>query len=865
LREDIQGDLHELFYLRVEREGLRRARLRYWFDVIRFFRPYVLRRQPLPYQHARGPIMLKNYLKIAFRNLRRQPGYAFINIGGLAVGLAVCLLILLYVQDELAFDAFHEKSDRIARVLTVKPSPDLGDQTSAVVPPPVGEALVEAFPEVEATVRFDVFGRNTVVRGPNRFYVGDYLITEPSFFEVFGFEMLQGDPATALVEPRTVVLTQETAHRYFGDEDPMGKTLSVEAQVFGDMTVTGILADLPSTSHLQFSMLFSFASLNELSGWHDYLANWETGGGMYTYVLLKDGASAASLEPKLADFLDRHRTEEVQITQLHLQPLRDIHFDSAHVLNEANANKGNIAYLYIFSAIALFILLIACINYMNMATARSMRRAKEVGLRKVVGAHRLQLIRQFLSESMLTAGMGLVLAMGLVVVLLPSFNALAGKDLALNLTQNWPFLVSLAGLALLVGLISGSYPALFLSRFQPAQVLKGTEAATGAARLRRGLVVTQFTLSIAMMVATLVVYNQMQYVQQKNLGFDQDHLVVIDINNGDVRRDFETVKAAFAAVPSVQRVSTSSRVPGEWKNLTQIEAQAEGAAATNLTTMYFFGVDEDFLDTYDIDVADGRGFASDFTTDSLSVLLNATAAQQLGLAVGDRLRVPGSSLAGRFQETEFLPRVVGIVQDFHVRSLHEAIGPVVLGYHNNPINVIDYFTARIDGRDVPGTIARLRAVGEQFDPSHPFEYNFLDERLADFYERETRLATLFAIAAILAVVIACLGLFGLASFTAEQRTKEIGVRKVLGASVPGIMLLLSKDFVKLVGIAFVIAAPLAYFAMHRWLADFAYRIEISWWIFLMAGLTALGIALLTVSYQSIRAAMADPVKSLRYE
>jgi len=367
-----------------------------------------------------------------------------------------------------------------------------------------------------------------------------------------------------------------------------------------------------------------------------------------------------------------------------------------------------------------------------------------------------------------------------------------------------------------------------------------------------------------------VVYNQMQFVQQKNLGFNEDHLVVIDINDGDVRRDFETVKAGFAAVPSVQRVSVSSRVPGEWKDLTQIEAQREGAASEDLTTMYFIGTDEDFLDTYDIEVVDGRGFASDFTTDSLSVLLNETAARQLGLAVGDRLRVPGASLMGRFQgseseEVEFLPQVVGIVRDFHVRSLHEEIGPVVLGYHSNPIRVIDYFTARIDGRDVPGTIAQLQAVAEQFDPDHPFEYNFLDERLADFYERENRLASLFAIAAILAVVIACLGLFGLASFTAEQRTKEIGVRKVLGATVPGIMLLLSKDFVKLVGIAFVLAAPLSYFAMHRWLADFAYRTDLSWWIFAIAGLAALFIALLTVSYQSIRAALADPVKSLRYE
>ena len=803
--------------------------------------------------------MLKNYLKIALRNLRRQPGYTFINVVGLAVGLACFLLILLYVQDEQRFDRFHEKADRTFRVVESRTSPDQGDRYYVYLMGPLAPTVLNEFPEVTHAVRMVSrwsAGRRTASYGENRFYEGDYLFAEPSFFEVFDFDMMRGDPQTALTDPLTVVLTEASARKYFGNEDPFGKTLSLEQ--YGDLQVTGILRDIPHNSHLDFSMLISYATLEAIEGWKAWMEDWRS-TSFITYLVLADGASPEAVEAKLLPLLRRHREEE-QLTRVpYLQPLPDIHFQSDHIEFDRNQAKGDIAYLYIFSAIALFILLIACINYMNLTTARSLRRAREVGLRKVVGAHRAQLVRQFLSESILTTVIALALALALVWVALPAFNSLADKGLTFGLLAEGPFLLGLVGLILVVGGAAGSYPALYLSTFRPAQVLAGSgSVGTGATRLRRFLVVTQFTLSIIMIVATTVVYEQLAYVQNKRLGYNQDHLIAIDINNSDVRRDWQTVKQAFAQIPSVQKVTVSSRVPGDWKNIRQVEVLPEGAPETNRITMNFLGIDEDFLDTYEVELVLGRNFSAAFASDSSAVLLNETAARMLGIAAaaGEVINMP---------EVPFEGRMIGIVKDFHFRSLHEQIGPLVLGSWSNPVQLIDYFTARIDGADLPTTLDQLRAVGERFDPSHPFEYNFLDQRLNDLYQTEQRVGKLFGIAALLAVVIACLGLFGLASFTAEQRTKEIGVRKVLGASVSSIVVLLSKEFTWLVGMAFVVAAPVAYFAMDRWLNDFAYRIEISWPIFLMAGLIALLVAVCTVSFQSIRAALANPVEALRYE
>jgi putative ABC transport system permease protein len=804
--------------------------------------------------------MLKNYLKIALRNLKKSPAYSVINVAGLAIGIACCILMVLYVQDELTFDAFHQQANHIYRIIETQQSPDKGERHFPFTMGPVGPALVADFPEVINAVRLrDRFGtgRFAVKHGENHFYEGDYIIAEPSFFEIFDFKLLQGNSETALKEPRSVVLTEKAAEKYFGDENPMGQILFVER--YGDFKVTGLLQDPPNNSHLDFSMVLSFATLEAIEGWKEFIASWDS-DSFITYVLTDREIEVEAFNARLAAFIQKHRGENPkEPRQLSLQPLRDIHFGSTHLEFDRNSRKGERAYVYIFSIIALFVLLIACINYMNLATARSMKRAKEIGMRKVVGAQKGQLIGQFLSESILLSALGLFFAIVLVEFVLPGFNAMADKKLAVDLAANSTLVFSLFLLVFLVGIVSGSYPAFYLSRLSPSVVFKGEiKSGASASLLRRGLVVAQFALSIIMIVATVVAYDQLEYIRTKNLGFNQDQLVVIDINSGNTRRNFQSIKTEMARIPAVKSVSVSSRVPGEWKNITQIEAVPEGAPETDQHTMYFFASDEDFLRTFEMSLVSGRTLSTAMGTDTSAILINEAAARLLGWdePLGKELRVP---------ENNYRARIVGVVKDFHFQSLHEAIGPLVLGHWKNPFYPIDYFTCRISSANIPPALAELQRVHEQFDQVTPFEYNFLDERLNDFYQRDIRVGKIFGVAAGLTVFVACLGLLGLAAFMAGQRTKEIGVRKVLGASVSHLIVLLSKDFAKLVIVATLIASPIAYFALERWLQNFAYRITIGPATFFLAGLLALLIALLTISFQAIKAALANPVEALRYE
>jgi putative ABC transport system permease protein len=802
--------------------------------------------------------MLRSYLTIAWRNLHRYPGYSIVTVFGLAVGIAGALFVLLYLQDELSFDRYHENADRIYRVVESRKIADGSSELVAYSAGILAPTLVETLPEFEAAVRIlghEAVGRRTVSYGDRRFYEADYLFTEPQIFDVMDFELLRGSAESALRDPHVAVLTESAAVKYFGTENPVGKTLEIEQ--YGDFRVTGIVQDPPANSHLQFSMLLSLASARVNERWVAWLDGWDN-GSFLVYALLRSGTDPEAASEKLNDILRSRVTDDGAARSAYLQSISDIHFDSALIDVERNAREGDVRYLYIFSAIGIFLVLIASINYMNMTTARSMRRAREIGMRKVAGGRRGQLVRQFLAEGVLTTLVAAVIAVALVGTLLPVFNEVAGKEIATTSILHWSFLLPAVGLSLAVGLLAGSYPALYLSRFQPSQILSQSLGGPGSAsNLRRGLVVAQFTLSIIMIAATTVVYNQLQYVQSKPLGFNKDHLVVVDINNGDVRRDWQTIRDEFSNVAHVQKVSTSSRVPGDWKGITEIEVRPEGAADDQIVSMHFIGVDDAFLDTYEMDLLDGRPFGAR-RADSVSVILNETAARMLGIRSADRqtIEVP---------EAEFRGEVVGIVEDFNFQSLYTPVGPLILGYWSNPIRAIDYFTVRIAAGRLPDVIERLRAVGERFDPSHPFEYNVLEERLDDFYETEKRAAILFGVAAALAIFIACLGLAGLAAYTAERRTKEIGVRKVLGASVRGIIVLLSRDFLILVAIAFVIAGPLAYGAMDRWLDAFAFRTELGLWIFALSGTLALVIALATVSVQAIRSALANPVESLRYE
>ncbi len=812
--------------------------------------------------------MLKNYLLITFRSLRKHPAYTVINVFGLAIGLACCLMILLYMQDELTADDFHHDANRTYRLVETHASPTEGEVRFAATAGPVGPALKEAFPEVEETVRVLNLFRPSIRRGNQGFYEAEYLITEPSFFDVFDFEVVQGDPVAALTNPGFVILTESAVQKYFGQEDPMGQTLTVSAM--GEMEVAAIMKDPPRNSHLVFNMLFSNATLNEAFGenWDTYVANWHPNSRSFsTYLKLQAGVSGETLEAKLPAFFAPHQdAENPEPQHAALQPLAEVYLDSADINTDFFVRGGERAYLYIFSAIALFIILIACINYMNLATARSMRRAKEVGLRKTIGAHRTQLIRQFLSEAVVTALVAMVLALGLVQVALPMFNSLANKALSLNLLENGPMVLALVGLVLVVGVAAGSYPAFFLARFRPAQVLKGTvQTSHQASLLRRGLVVAQFTLSISMIIGTLIAADQLDYVRTKHLGFNEAQKLVFDINSGAVRNNAEAIKASFLQHTAVQDVSITSRVPGDWKQITDIDVVPKGT--TDFLNATFIATDADFLDTFEITLADGRGFEEGRAADSAAVLLNVAAAQALGWEdpVGQRIQVPQDATGGAPFDVLFEATVIGVVDDFHFRSLHEPIRPLVLGWINNPIRGSDYITASVTSTDLPATIATLSQIVHDVDPESPVEYNFLDQRMQEFYTQDEHVGRIFNSAAGLAILVACLGLFGLAAFTAERRTKEIGVRKVMGASVGGIITLLSKEFLKLVAVSFVLATPLAYFAMQRWLNDFAYRTDLHLSTFLLAGLLAVGIALLSVSYQSIKAALADPVKSLRYE
>ncbi len=814
--------------------------------------------------------MFKNYLTVALRNFRKFKAYSFINIFGLAIGLACCILILLHVHDELSFDRFHSKVDRLFRIVQVR-SGAQGEQHIGYTMSALAPALVNEFPEIEDAVRFFQGWRLTVKReasGPTGLIVRKNFFTDASFFSMFDFPLIAGDRASALSTPGSVVLTEKMAKQLFADEEALGRTLHIDAEDFPDFgktayKVTGVLRDLPHNSHFDFDMLMSQSTLESFEDVRDWLNSWSQGGVM-SYLLLNGPAAEENLEAKLGGFYDKHRGEETSVQRrFYLQPLGDIHFGSSEIGVEANTNEGDMIYVYVFALIAVFIAAIACINYMNLATARSMKRAKEVGLRKVVGAGRGQMIGQFLTESIVSAVVAFLIAIGLVEATLPYFNSLASANLSLSIAQNTSVFLGLLALVVVVGLIAGSYPAFYLSGLKPVAVLKG-EFKSGAhrSRLRQGLVVVQFALSILMIVATLVVFQQLDYTRSKQLGFNRDQLVVIDINHDDVQTNYLTIKNEFLRNPAVRGVAVSSRVPGDWKGFRRIEVAKEGQAEGEGQSMFFNGVDEDFIGVYEIELAQGRNFSRALASDSTAVILNETAAKALfaDSPIDQIIHVPAYNFTGH---------VIGVVRDFHFHSLHDKIEPMVMGFMpaggRHAVHGIDYFTLRIAPENVQETIAFMAKVHAQFDSINPIEYGFLNQWWLDLYNRDDRLGRIFGIAAGLAIMIACVGLFGLAAFMAEQRTKEIGVRKVLGASISSIVGLLSQDYTRLVLLGLLVAAPLAYFAMNKWLQDFAYRIEIGWWIFALAGGLALLIALLTVCTQAIKAALANPVKALRYE
>lgn len=814
--------------------------------------------------------MFKNYFKTAWRNLWKNKSFSLINIFGLTIGLISFLLISLYIFDELTYDRFHEKADNIFRIVEKETSQDGKESKIAATAYQLSATAKTDIPGIQDIARIGVYGRINVgtTENTNVFYE-TLSIANAGFLRVFDFKLLQGDREKALTMPNTVVVTEETAKKLFGTVNVLGKNIKSEDWDNKIFKITGVLAEFPSNSHLNFNLLFSEATDQADEEYKEYLNNDWTSHSFITYLLLESKADPNKVGIELDQLALMHRSDDDNKSSFGLQPLRDIHFYSSDIESELGKG-GNITYVYIFSLVALFVLFIACINYMNLATARFEGKTKEIAVRKVTGASRKNLFIQFMMEAFLVSTLALVLALAFAKLLLPAFNKFSEKQLSLGTSTDYRIWLGVLFTVLVVSLLSGAYPALFLSRQNPLKLFKhGVNAGKGSVSIRRFLVVFQFSLSIIMIAVTIIVYRQMNYIATVDKGFSQEQLMVVDINSQKVRNNAEMIKRKFANLPRVKNVALSSRVPGDWKNLPKVKVHEEQRNLSDGYDMFFLGIDEGFLQTYQINLLKGRNFSPGSPADSSAILINEVAAQRLGIKSPSEQLINLSAVivGGNVYPLDdpFQTRVIGIVKDFNIQSLHEPIAPLVLGFQKNPIQPYDYFTVRFSGKNISNTLKQMEGIIQNIDQSHLLEYHFLDKQWELLYHKDHIRANIFFTTAILAILVACLGLIGLSTYEAQQRTKEIGIRKVLGASVSGIVSLLSKDFVRLVLIAIVIATPIAWYAMNKWLQDFAYRIEMHWWMFALAGLLAVIIALLTVSIQSVKAALANPVESLRSE
>jgi len=810
--------------------------------------------------------MFRNYLKVAFRNLWKNKTFSFINVLGLGIGLGCFLLISLYVLDELSYDSYNKKADSIYRI-----NSDIrfggGDLHLPVTSDMMGQVLKKDYPEVEEYTRiFASSGPKLVKKGNEYIKELNSPHVDSTFFNVFTLKALKGDTKTALNEPNTVVLTKSTAQKYFNSIDVLGKTIETNDKGTTLYKVTAVVEDVPKNSHFHFDFFFSMKNV-------DYQWGTFTSHNFYTYVILKPGTDPKAFEKKFDQYIEKYVLAEakqfMQINSMEdfkkagnkleytLMPLRKLHLYSDRSFELSP--PGNIQYVYIFSAVALFILLIACINFMNLTTARSANRAKEVGIRKVLGTEKKNLISQFLTESTLLGVLSLILGILGAYLALPLFNDVADKSMSIQVLFSPMILPLLIALPVIVGLLAGSYPAFYLSGFRPIEVLKGKlKLGSKNGGLRSLLVVIQFATSIILIIGTIVIYRQLNYIQTKNLGFNKDQVLIIN-DAYALNKNIDAFKNEVLQMPGVISGTLSSFLPvsnsSRNDNSYSKEAVMDSKNGINMQT---WTVDYDYLKTMGISLAKGRNFSKEFGTDSSAVIINETTAKFL--AYDDPI---GKKIYSAF-DNPATPReytIIGVAKNFNYESLHTTVGPLtfLLGRSRG----LASFKVKAD--NIPSLLKNVEAKWKQMAPSMPFSYRFLDESFAEMYRAEQRVGKIALTFAVLAILIACLGLFGLVTFIAEQRTKEIGIRKVLGASVNGIVGLLSKDFVKLVLIAFIISAPFAWWAMNKWLEDFAYRIHITWWIFILAAFIALAIALFTVSVQAIKAAIANPVKSLRTE
>lgn len=819
--------------------------------------------------------MIKNYLKIVLRSLIKNKTYSLINVSGLTFGLTCFMLVGLYLFDELTFDRHHKNADRIYRVIEHKKNSN-EDLTIAAGSFMLAEQSKKTIPEIVNTARFTRTGRANMknTENENTFYQ-TVTIANNGFMELFDFRAIAGNPKTALKEPNSIVIVEDLAKQLFNSTDVVGKTVQWEFMET-PLKITAVIKNHPRNSSFDFASVYSEATfMSDTANANRAFRDW-TSDNYSVYALLREGSDPAPVSQKINKLVKANATLEAGSSiSYSLQALKDIHLrsegivDGARNSNVESISNGSFFYIKIFGLVALFVLFVACINYMNLTTAKASSRSKEIGIRKTSGAYSGQLMRQFMMESVLISFVSFLLAICMVNLLLPAFNHFTHKELTLGYKTDYRIWIYSIAAAVITGILSGSYPALILSRFNPVLLIKGVKLQSkNDLSLRKGLVVFQFTISVVMIIATLVLFLQVRYINTKDLGFNKEMLLVVDINSGRVRNAASVINSEFSKIPHVKNVSTTSRVPGEWKTIPTIKIRNEGST-DDYKVSYFLGIDEHFAKTFEVQLLRGRNFAG--RNDSASVILNESAARILNVtdAAGQMVEVPMLAFGGSYfnlrNNNVFKARVIGIVKDFNFQSLREKIAPLVMGYQYNPVHVIDYFTSKIDGKDVNQTLEKMQEVLAKIDINHLFEYHFLDQQLEIFYQEDVRRQKILIWSALAAIFIACMGLFGLATYAAEQRIKEIGVRKVLGASVAGITALLSKDFIKLVIISIIVASPVAYFLMNKWLQEFAYRIRIDWWVFAISALVALGIALITVSFQAIKAAIANPVKSLRTE
>lgn len=852
------GDMDEYFHLTAEREGKRKAKKFYRREVMRSVLPFYI--QSLSF----GADMLKNVFRLAWRILLKNKTHSAINLIGLTLGITSLLIISLYIADELSFDKLHKNYDKIGRLVTLDKSGNEGDRYYSIVPNPVGEMLEKNYPEVKEYTSFidqNGFGRFTVQYKDVKYQEAEFLIAQPGFFSIFDFEKPEGYSKDFLANPNNVILTESKAKVIFGDENPIGKTLITD-RPWGNFIVKGVMKDPPANSHIQFSMLISFETVRAIPFVRRNVLSSFDRSSVRTYLLFNSEKEKSGFQNKLTEFEKKHQTDTFGKTEhLIVQSFADIHFGSTNFEYQYNHGGKSKNTIYILGVIGFFIILIACINYSNLSNTMYLTRAKEIGMRKVVGATKKQLIAQILAESTVMTGLATFVSLLFAYLILPDFNSYFQKELSLNLLENYGVIFSSLLLILILGVASGSISAFYLSKMNSVSLMKlKTNNRGSVSTVKKSLVVLQFAISVMMIFATVIVNNQLHFVKNKELGFAKDKKIVIDINSRGARSNYQTMINEFSAFPEVRNVTVTTNIPCDWKNISTLSARMPGEDESANREVSFIGADKEFLDVYKIELLAGKNQSGNHSIDTSSVMINESAVKVLGLSdpVGKQITLDTGRRNATFT-------ISGILKDFHFKSLHEPITPIIIGYKFNPFDSIDYFTAEVSMQNLPQTIKHLQNVHEKFDKQTQFEYNFLDERIKDFYSQDEKDGVIINLASSMSILIACLGLFGLAAFTARQKLKEIGIRKTLGASMPQLSYSFSKEFVVLILYSLLVGLPISFYFMNQWLQEFAYRINIGITEIIIAFLSVIVIAGLTISYQMIKVSRTNPVDVIRNE